>query len=397
MLKLTEDLSGPDLDPYRLDGGMVSLGCLSCPLLGVCGGQTRVGGGWSCESRCASCDRTTCDLVCFGKPRVFARALREVRSSFDWKDIGLIRSPESPLPSYIPTIHHASRRRLPLRSPWVALPLDRVLSRRKRSAPVVSSPAELRRRFGLAPDTKLLLLGTGEDHPIEQYWKWHTKFALAEALGRLGWDAAVVPNYSFFVDDPRIQHLHNRKRSLICGEEWSRNGIPTIPYLLALTPGDYTYWHGFLEAHPEVTMLAKEFQTGLGNWARGTLALDAIARLQDNLKRPFHFVAVGGAQYREKFRNLFDSSTLVDSVPFMKTVRRQRPVRGDGRLHWKSAGDRGLDGLLRHNLNRYRPWLAEPKVVGSRRKRPARTARSSANEDQFGLLEGADGAGDGNY
>jgi hypothetical protein len=270
-----------------------------------------------------------------------------------------------------------------------------VLRRRKCSIPAVSSPEELRRRFGLAPDTKLLLLGTGEDHPIEQYWKWHTKVGLAEALGRLGWSAAVVPNYSFFVDDPRIQQLHNRKRSLICGEEWSRNGMAPIPYLLALTPGDYVYWRAFLEAHPEVTMIAKEFQTGLGNWERGSRALDAIGRLQDHLKRPFHFVAVGGAQYREKFRSLFDSSTLVDSVPFIKTVRRQRPVRREGRLRWRSAGDRRLDALLRHNLAGYRSWLSEAGVTRSRRQRNPREIQPSIDEDQFRLFEGADDAGDG--
>lgn len=382
---LPDDLSGHDLAPYRLDGGMVSLGCLSCPLLEVCGGQTRVGGGWSCESRCAKCDHTKCDLVCFGKPRVLARALREVRSSFDWKDIGPVRSPEH-LPSYIPTIHHGSRRSRPLRSPWVALPLDRVLRRKQRSTPVVESPEEFRRHFRLAPETKLLLLGTGEDHPIEQYWKWHTKLSLPAALGRLGWDAAVVPNYSFFIDDPRVQQLHNRKRSLLCGEEWSRNGIPTIPYLLALTPGDYIYWLRFLKAHPEVTMIAKEFQTGLGNWERGTQALESIARLQDHLKRPFHFVAVGGAQYQEKFGSLFDHSTLIDSVPFMKTVRRQRPGGlGEGRLFWKSAGDRRLDSLLRHNLRRYRLWLSQhhPRVESRRQKQPERSKVITRNENRL--------------
>ena len=125
-----DDLTGINLRPYRLDGRVISLGCLSCTLRTECGGQTRTGGGWSCETRCSQCNTDTCDLICLGKPNLLAKARVEVRSSFGWQDIGPISSPQE-LPRYIPTIHHGSRRNVPLKTDWAAIPLTRVLRRLK--------------------------------------------------------------------------------------------------------------------------------------------------------------------------------------------------------------------------------------------------------------------------
>lgn len=364
---------------YSADTNTLGMGCLLCPILSKCGGLTHER-GWSCEPRCSECTPETCDLVCVGKPKVLVEALREIRTSFGWEDIGLVSSPGD-LPTYIPTIYHSYRRRLPLTTPWAAIPLRSALRRLVNNpVPAATTPEGLREKFGLSPDTKLLLLGSGEDRYIERYWKWHTTHTLAEALSHLGWSAGVAPNFSFFRDDPPPQKLHNRKRTLMCAEEWNAKGILSVPCLLGLTHADYGYWLEFLEAHPETTAVGKEFQTGLGKWEAGISALEAISRIQDRLKRPLHFVAVGGAQYRSEISGRFESWTLIDSVPFMKSVNRQSGIIGERRIHWTTYRDADLDELLFENLSLYREWLMRPSIRAASKNGPQ--VRRSAWDDR---------------
>lgn len=65
--------------------------------------------------------------------------------------------------------------------------------------------------------------------------------------------------------------------------------------------------HSFLQAHAEITVVAKEFQTGLANQERGEAAILKLAELQTTLGRSLHVVAIGGARYRPQLRAAFDS------------------------------------------------------------------------------------------
>jgi hypothetical protein len=310
--------------------------------------------------------------VCFGKPDFFATAFEEV-GGFGWENVGTLAQPQLRLPRYIPTIQHGYRRTKCLRTPWAALPLSVVLARSKTGArPRARSPHELREQFALAPTTRLLLLGIDDDPKIEHYWRWQTDCSLATALGALEWHAAVVPNYSILLDHPRTHHLYNRKRSLLVAREWSQAHIPAMPYLQAVSLADYDYWLAFLTAHPEVALVAKEFQTGLARRTRGLIALDQLAKLQDRLRRSLHVVAVGGAQYRSDLAQRFDFWTVVDSTPFIKAVKRRQGSLGDKRVVWRAARDRSVEVLLPHNIGVYRTWLAgaapEPRAL--RRSKP---------------------------
>ncbi len=344
------------LDVFRLDGTIVSAGCFTCPLLKQCGGYTRVGGGWSCMDRCASCD-SSCDLVCLKKPSDFARALLEV-GGFEHRAIAALNQPRPELPRYVPVLQHGLDREAPLE--WAALPIRAVMRfRRGRYVPLASSAEELRSRLGISQATKLLLLGTGRDRPIESYWRWRRLHGAPNALAELGFAGAIAPNYSLFLDDPRPQHMFNRKRSLLCASEWSDAGMGVVPYLQAVAPADWLYWETFLREHEEVTHVAKEFQTGLAKPERGEDAINALAGIQDRLGRRLHLVAVGAARFRALLPQRFDSWTLLDSVPFMKAVKRRVAVRvGEKRVRWQRAIGEDVTDLLMQNCGQYRYWLA---------------------------------------
>jgi hypothetical protein len=371
MVTKKEERSGENLDLHRMDGEIVSLGCSPCPLFGLCGGNTRVGGGM-CVTRCSGCDPVSCDLVCLGKPETLMQAMMEV-GGFGLNDIGPLVTPEEALPQYIPMIHNGSTRTRPLRTEWAAIPLSAVLKHPKGvPIPVAKTPGELREWFKLGPQTKILLMGIDQDLEIERYWEWRRAEGLPEALAALGVNAAVVPNYSYSLGHPRPQHLFNRKRSLICAREWSAQDIPTVPYLQAVTPRDWEMWREFLESHPEISIVAKEFETGLQNPERGKAALHELARIQDALKRPLHLLARGGAKYRDKFSYLFDNWTLVDSTPFVKAIKRQKARMDSRRVDWDKAPDRRVDALLAHNVGLWTKWISGPFIPIDRTPRTPR-------------------------
>ena len=350
---------GEDVELYRLDGQVISLGCQGCHLLKPCGGQTRVGGGWSCLARCTGCDRERCDLVCLGKPARYIEAVSEV-NGFGAEDIGPLCQPPADLPRYIPVVQHEYSRTGFLRLPWVAIPLATLLKWPEGiPTPIATTAEALREVFHLRPGTRVLLLGTGKDDPIERYWEARRVRALPAALAALGWSLAVAPNYSLFLDDPRPQHFHNRKRSLICAAEWSAERIPTVPYLHAVCPRDYGFWSDFLSAHSEVTVVAKEFQTGAAKRIRGMWHIEQMARLQDSLGRDLHPLAIGAAQYRLELARRFSDWTIVDSMPFMKAMHRQRACRGERRIQWKGEIDGSVDALLSYNAAEWGRWIED--------------------------------------
>jgi hypothetical protein len=374
MARKREKRSGEDIELHRMDGPAVSLGCETCMLLYLCGGNTRVGGGM-CETCCSKCDRATCDVVCLGKPEEFARAVMEI-GGFDLDDIGTMRAPEEVPPPYVPMVYNGSSRQRPLREAWAAIPLRAVLQHPKGGPKVVAdSPAKLREMFKLQPQTKVLLVGIDLDHRIERFWKWHDDPDLLGQLGRLGVDAAIVPNYSFSLRHPRPQHLFNRKRSLICAREWSAQGIPSVPCIQAVTPRDWEVWREFLGEHTEISMVAKEFLTGAAVRKRGRVALQELARLQDALKRPLHLLARGGAQYRAEISRLFEHWTLVDSSPFIKAVKQQKARLVSPRVAWDKVRDYRVDALLAHNVGVWRSWLAGPSVPASHHSQTPKTAQ----------------------
>jgi Domain of unknown function (DUF4417) len=333
---------------------------------------------------CQECDRGRCDLVCLGKPAAYIRAVEEV-GGFAAEDIGRLLQYKDELPRYIPVIQHEYGHSDRLDLPWVALPLATVLKWSPEGPRLAADSAiGLRDLFHLGRGTQVLLLGTGKDSPIERYWGVRRVRALPAALAAFGWSLAVAPNYSFFLDDPRPQHFHNRKRALICIAEWSREGLRVAPYLHGVCAQDYRFWRHFLSDHAEIRIVAKEFQTGAARWDRGVWHLDQIARLQDDLGRELHLIAIGAAQYRFELARRFGAWTIVDSMPFMKAMHRQRAYPRMGRIHWKTEQDGSIASLFKDDAMEWGRWIAEPPP-SVQRKRASGGERSFAHFAQLCL------------
>ncbi|PRP95498.1 hypothetical protein ENSA5_38510 [Enhygromyxa salina] len=329
----------------------MSLGCIGCSVLEDCGGHYSPKGGWGCSDRLHSPDDPN-DVLSIHE-RNYPQRVAEI-GGFGFGDLDRIGNPTH-LPPYVSGIDHGSylTHHDAKHLKWAAVHLRKVISFPKgRWRPRFRSPAELRRHFGIRGNTKLMLTCIDKDRSIEPLWAQIYEPGLSRYLASLGFDAAVAPNFSVFDNDPPAQHQYNRKRSAIVAEEFSRFGLPTVLYCHGNRPTDWEFWRDFLRSHPELSFIAKEFQTGLASPARGRACIRALASLQDAVERPLHIVVFGATRHRRYIADRFRNWTLVSFSPFvLSTKRRELVAHKNGfREQWAKDERPGLLFSRSHQL-----------------------------------------------
>lgn len=343
--------------------GILSEGCRECHFLTLCGGIEPERGLLNCFDLCLySCGN--CDNVC-PKRSDFFRCLLEIGGlRYDHK-ISIIQK-QLDLPMYVPMIHHGSNRTQNLAMPYAAVDtygLFHIVDGSYRC--VVDSPSALRKRYRLAPKTKIILRGTHQDKFLEQFWSYRRRDGAAAQLAKLNVCLAIGPNFSHFLDVPRTDNLYNRKRQLICLAEFQQAGISPVPHLNAVTTGDWNFWKHYLEQNEEIMYVSAEFQTGNRNRTEGRTVIDHLAWLQEQLRRVLHPVVVGGTQFAKYFAERFNQFTLIDSKPFINTIwRKKLHLEGNTspKENWitsKTQSCEPLDELLRHNLQYHSAFLSK--------------------------------------
>lgn len=338
------------------------VGCSRCVLRKRCGGVDGQFDFFGCFQACSG--NSACaesGWTCLCRPKEWADRWGEVGTApMVPGRMGPLRPLVGALPEYVPLIQHRSRNRTePFSGSVVALSTFTILSGHETGyAPRAKTPQDLRVLFGLRRDAKIILVSVSQDAALERYWSWRRGQGTPELLARLGVMGMTVPNFSFFLDAPRPHTEWNRERMRLTAMELSAAGIPVILHLNAITRSDWAYWRLQLDAQPDMVFVAKEFQTGHASPEKAVHALEDMARLQDGLHgRRLHPLLIGGGRHLVRARGMFDSCTVIDSVPFMKTMHRRKytPERGL-RARWRSiatAKGEPLDELLEHNVASY--------------------------------------------
>jgi hypothetical protein len=323
-------------------GQPIGLGCQQCPLLKPCGGIYQ---GWNCLSQCCG-KAEQCNTACF-RSRKYMQTVRDA-GGFDINQKWQIAQALSKLPKYIPHIGHGYGRSECSRTRNVALTTYDVLRLGSDCA-----PTRLREHFKISPESEVLLLSIAKDNRLEHYWKREVSQRLPERLATMGIQYVTAPNYSFPLNVPRPEHLLNRRRSLVSAERLSAVGIKVIPHLNAVTQTDWDCWRDFLKDHPHLYFVAMEFQTGLCQKFKAKWHLRQLLNLQEALGRQLHLIAVGGRRHIS-FLSELPSVTVVNAVPFMRTMKRRRFHRLAN--SWKpveSQPGEDLDDLWSHNCRTY--------------------------------------------
>jgi hypothetical protein len=294
----------------------------------------------------------------------------------DLRDHGNLRFDNLPLlhqhavdvPAYVPLIDHQIAALGILALPVAALKTSEVFKLRNgKYAPVAKNAIDLRAFFHLAPGTRIVLRGTDKDPALERYWQHRLRDRVPEQMAQLGIDLVIGPNFSHPLDVVRTETLANRWRQLKCLEEMQAAGLSPVPHLSAVQPADWEFWRSYLHERPGIRFVAVEFQTGNRDPRQGARVIDQIAGIQDAIRRPLHLIAIGGGQYTARLGARLGAFSILDSLAFMKAVKRRAFCNEAGRARWRLLRTDGLqpiDTLLHDNLRDYPVWIDEQIRAG---------------------------------
>jgi len=340
--------------------GPVSVNCPQCYLFGQCGGIRNGRPLFNCFDQFCCGGNKRCDHVCPYKPEEFRRRMWEI-GDIRFDDIPPLRQAQASLPSYVPMLHHASRRSEALNSACVALDPYKIFGvRTGKYTAVPSDGLALRRQFKVADNSQVILRGTAEDRYLERYWSYRKTDDVAGQVARLNVSLFIGPNYSHFLDVPRSDLLYNRKRQLLCLAELSQAGVSVAPNLSAVMPADWDFWSEFLRVNPQLFHVAVNFQTGYRNRTEGMKAINRVQQIQDEIGRGLSLVLIGGGQYVRDVAGRFASFTLIDSQPFQQSVYRKLFQPNGNRRAWEDSwtlDGQPIDDIMQRNIDGYGAWV----------------------------------------
>lgn len=343
--------------------------CGPCRFLPSCGGMDEQLDIAGCFASCKAerrCDEY--EWTCPCRPNYAAR----------WAEVGgyPARQPdflhacnEPELPPYVPMVitHGLETSQTVSVSTAAITTFELIQGRGARYGVVDQGATELRERLKLPSRCRILLVSVANDRVLAKYWSRRHINDIPQRLAALGVFGITVPNFSFFSDAPRTHTLWNRARMLRCAGEFSSAGLSVVLHLNALTRQDWVFWGELLREHPAHRYVAKEFQTGLLNPSKARAALAELARLQDVIGRDLHPLIIGGQRLLPQLPRYFKRFTLIDSRPWMSTIKRQLYVEQNGRLvekpHPTESGEL-LDLLLAQNLDMYKSHVKKQIQTG---------------------------------
>lgn len=347
---------------------VVATGCQGCFVRDVCGGlDGDTYDAFGCYDRCRTvgccADKDTCDWTCPNNEEVFEKRWAEVGGWLTFDSRQFPRVPVEALRSYIPQIRPGIIRDDPAGSEVVAFQLYEALRAfRKGKGYTRRSPEEFRRRLSLRADAKVLLIGVAPDPPLEGFWSRFKVAHFPELIAEAGVLAITAPNFSSFTNVPRHEMLYNRKRMILVAEAFIAVGVPVIPHFNATHRADWRFWTEFLKRQPDLNCFCKEFQTGNGDREKRDTTIEAMAQMQKNAGRKLHPILVAGRVAMRTVADHFDSFSVVDSEPAMKTIKRRCLVSGPNETpRWKtmkSLPDCSMSRLLDHNVSGYGARIA---------------------------------------
>jgi len=264
------------------------------------------------------------------------------------------------VPAYVPQILHKSKRSRALNRAIVAVPLHAIVGRdsARRYRVKYSSPLQLRKGLLLRDDCEIIITSVAPDPFIEEFWAQHRTGTILKEIQALNVVAMTVPNYSFMSDVPRSNSLYNFGRIFRMSERMSDANIATVFHLQASNRRDWRRWEDLLINQAHVKFVALEFQTGPARPDVGDRYFYGLVELQARLRRALHPLLLAGMGRVPALDKYFPGSyTIIDSMPFLKTMHRQAPLVVPGKkLKWRTvrtSETQPLDEMLETNIKRY--------------------------------------------
>jgi hypothetical protein len=361
-----------------------ALGCQHCFAQEACGGFYHPG-NLDCLTYCCNTP-ASCSYLCPRNNKFLA-----IWRDTDGLDINIktLQQHDDQLPTYIPLVQHGSQRCGQLQVPFAAITTFSATRRDKATRDMLRDSVALRQRYRLALTVPIILSSIAKDAKLERYWRDRHHHRIIDGIKSLAPAHVIAPNFSLFRDVPRFDNLANIKRSLLCAEELSAAGLSVIPYIAGITAHDWDRWAAFLREHHTIRMVCKEFQTGPSSNIKGAWHIARLEELQQRTGRALHLIAIGGRRHLPRLR-AFPHLTVIDSVPFMRTMHR-RILNTGGWAPAPTPLNAPLDDLLAHNLTAYLERIRDLRQHPPTPRRPPRPV-TIPNPNQLPLWQPSDAA-----
>ncbi len=201
-------------------------------------------------------------------------------------DISAKPIPTYDFPLFIPIVKSGSHKIMGgVSPPFVAVMIGHILDSSYNPIEI-----DVRTRFGISPDSKIILQCYGKDELIERVWT--KKKEIIPKIAAMGFDLITGVNYSVWLNQPHAERLINLKRSLITFEDFQNCGAPAIPHLYWYGKRDLDRWKIWIRENPNIKYIAINLQTERVNkiWEQ---TIDDLRCFSLELDRPIHFLITG--------------------------------------------------------------------------------------------------------
>jgi hypothetical protein len=157
---------------------------------------------------------------------------------------------------------------------------------------LVSSLLDVKRRFGLPADSRIILIGTAQDSLLESLWTNSERHNIWKRVATIGFEWITSLSYSVWDEMPRTDQIRNQDRNLQTHDRFANVGVPCIPFLFPIERTDYLAVQQWFRQRPDVNTVAIEAQMYKNSRGLECL-LQEIKSLEQAAKRCLHFVVVG--------------------------------------------------------------------------------------------------------
>jgi hypothetical protein len=247
------------------------------------------------------------------------------------------------------------------REPVVGVGIAKTLTPRgkvsRRAIPLRYGPHDLRTQWGIGEETTVLCIGNTLDGYLEELWRAQDKENVWGRLQALGFDAATSLNFSIYLDQPRLEHLVNIKRSWLTVQrmqEMSR--LIPIPHLQWATPLDLERQLDYAQAQEFHTLTLNLQMWKRQGWDTVAAGLAIIRERAPDLR--LLITGVAGLKRMAELAEALPRASFTNTTAHYLAQRYVR-LRRDGTRLIKEPVEGHPDLILAENVRLYREFLDE--------------------------------------
>ncbi len=251
------------------------------------------------------------------------------------------------------------------RAPDLAVGIDKVLTSKgrisRRALPREFGPRNLRAQWGLNELTRLICIGNYLDDKLERLWAAQLQAdTLLDSVWMqvrvLGFEFATSLNFSIYLDDPRLEHLINVKRTwLTIARMQETSTLIPIPHLQWATVLDLQRQLHYVQEQGFHTLTLNLQMAKRQGWDTVAMGIPLIQEQAPDLH--LLFTGVASLKRMKQLVSAFSTASFTNTTAHYLAQRYTRLDR-DGTRLIKEPVEGHPDLILGENVRLYRDFLA---------------------------------------